>query len=130
MIAFNELKAVAKVLQEAGKIEQYQQILDAQKELLEMQNKIVNLETDNKRLRDEFEIKENLISEGNLYWIIKDGKKDGPFCTCCWDSERKLVRLHKSEVSGRAHCPKCNTVARAGTARIYRSINHIKNPGR
>ena len=75
MIAFNELKAVAKVLQEAGKIEQYQQILDAQKELLEMQNKIVNLETDNKRLRDEFEIKENLISEGNLYWIIKDGKK-------------------------------------------------------
>ena len=34
MAIFDELKSVAGVLQEAGKIEQYRQILDAQKELL------------------------------------------------------------------------------------------------
>ena len=40
MTIFDELKSVAGVLQEAGKIEQYWQILGAQKELLEMQVRI------------------------------------------------------------------------------------------
>ena len=43
MAIFDELKSVAGVLQEAGKIEQYRQILDAQKELLEMQKQISDL---------------------------------------------------------------------------------------
>lgn len=111
------------VLKEAGKIKEYEKISS-------LTEKNADLEADNKRLRDKLEIKENLIHEGNVYWIIKNGIKDGPFCTCCWDSERKLIHLHKSEVSDRAHCPKCNTVAKAGTAQMFRPINHIKNPGR
>ena len=127
MAIFDELKSVGKVLQEAGKIEQYRQILDAQQKLLEMQKKIVELEADNKKLRDDFEIKESLIHEGNIYWIIKNKIKDGPFCICCWDSERKLMRLHKSEVSDRVHCPKCNTTAKTGTAHIFTPIDHRRN---
>lgn len=127
MAIFDELKSIGKVLQEAGKIEQYQQILDAQQKLLEMQREIAELETNNKRLNEEFEIKETLIPEGNVYWTQKDGVKDGPFCTCCWDSERKLMRLHKSQVSDRVHCPKCNTVAKAGTAHVFRPIDHRRN---
>lgn len=130
MAIFDELKSVGKVLQEAGKIEQYQQILDAQQKLLEMQKRIAELETDNKRLQEEFEIKDALIPEGNVYWIERDGKRDGPFCTCCWDAERKLMRLHKSQVSDRVSCPKCNTVAKSGTAQVFRPIDHRRNSAR
>ena len=119
MSIIDELKSVGKVLQEAGKIEQYQQILDAQQKLLEMQREIADLEADNKKLREEFEIKEALIPEGNVYWIKKDNGKDGPFCTCCWDSEHKLVRLHKNDSSGKVHCPKCNTTVTAGTVHVF-----------
>ena len=130
MAIFDELKSVGKVLQEAGKIEQYKQILDALQKLLEMQKRIEELETENKRLHEELEIKGKLVSEGNVYWLENDGVKDGPFCTCCWDAEHKLMRLHKSEVSNRVHCPKCNTTAKAGTAQVFRPIDHRRNPGR
>src|SRR3989344_368495 len=108
MAIFDELKSIGRVLQEAGKIEQYRQILDALQKLLEMQKKIDELETENKGLKEEFEIKGNLIPEKNVYWLEKDGFKDGPFCICCWDSERKLIRLNKNEFSDRLHCPQCD----------------------
>ena len=127
MVIFDELKSVGKVLQEAGKIQQYQQILDAQQKLLEMQRRIAELETDNKKLQEEFEIKETLIPDGNAYWIQKDGLKDGPFCTSCWDSERKLMRLHESQVSDNLHCPKCKTLAKGTAVHVFRPINHSRN---
>lgn len=130
MSIIDELKSVGKVLQEAGKIEQYQQILDAQQKLLEMQREIYELETDNKKLREEFEIKEALIPEGNVYWIKKDNTRDGPFCTCCWDSERKLIRLHKSNVSSKVHCPKCSTTVKEGVAHVFIPNNRGGNSAR
>jgi len=115
MAVFEELKSIGKVLQEAGKIEQYKQILEAQKELLEMQKKIMELENKNKALKDQLEVKRNLIFENNVYWIkIKDDQKDGPFCSRCWDDENKLVRTHYLEHSDVNLCPKCKTTARFG----------------
>ncbi len=115
MDIFDGLKSAGKVLHEAGKIEQYQQILDALQKLLEMQKKIGELEAGNKKLREDFEIKENLFFEGNMYWFRKDDIKDGPFFFFFWDFERNLVRLHKRVGDDRTYCPKCNTVAKSGT---------------
>lgn len=127
MAIFDELKSVGKVLQEAGKIEQYQQILDAQRQLLEMQKRIEDLESDKKQLQDELTVKGQITPEGNLYWLDHDGKKDGPFCTRCWDDEHKLIRLHQSPVSGRMNCPKCSTEAKGGIAHVFRHIDHRRN---
>ncbi len=93
MAIFDELKSVASTLQEAGKIEQYRQILDAQKELLEMQKQIADLTSENRELKERLAIKESLIFKDNAYWIEKDNKKDGPFCTCCWDNDKKTIRM-------------------------------------
>lgn len=130
MAIFDELKSVGKVLQEAGKIEQYKQILDALQKLLEMQKRIDELETDNKKLHEEFEVKAKLIPEGNVYWIEESDKRDGPFCTCCWDDERRLIRLHKNGISNRVSCPKCKTEAKAGTAHVFKPIDHRRNSAR
>ena len=119
MAIFDELMSVGKVLQEAGKIEQYQQILEAQQQLLEMQKKIAELEKDNQKLKEKFELQEKLVPNGNVYWTENNGLKDGPFCTCCWDSERHLIRLHTVQISDTVHCPKCKTTADPGRAVVY-----------
>lgn len=127
MAIFDELKAVGKVLQEAGKIEQYQQILDALQKLLEMQKRIDELETTNKGLRERLEVKESLVAERNMYWSEKDGKRDGPFCTNCWDSEQKLMRLHKSITHSGIQCPKCKIWTVDPAAQQFRPVNHRRN---
>lgn len=107
MNIFDKLKSIGKILQEVGKIEQNQQILEAQKELLEIQKKIQNLERENAELKEKLKIKESLIYENNAYWIIKDSKKDGPFCSRCWDVDKNLVRLHQGYNPGSYDCPNC-----------------------
>lgn len=107
MAIFDELRSVAGVLQEAGKIEQYRQILDAQKELLEMQKRISDLETESKDLKEKLETKESLVFENNAYWIDKDGKRDGPFCSCCWDDNKKTIRMQPCGNPAFCSCPKC-----------------------
>lgn len=129
MAIFDELKSIGKVLQEAGKIEQYQQILEAQQKLLEMQKRIYELEMDNKKLQKEIEIKENLMHEGNVYWIVTGGRKDGPFCTSCWDSKRTLIRLHRNEDSTRIYCPTCKITAEGRTVNVFRPRPKKINPG-
>lgn len=102
---FDDLKSAANILKEAGKIEQYKQILEAQERLLEMQNKIVALESENKNLKEKLKVKENLIYEVNAYWINDGGKKDGPFCTRCWDKNKEMIRLNPVTYV----CPECQT---------------------
>lgn len=112
MALFDELKSIGKVLQEAGKIEQYQQILETQEKLLEMQKRISDLEYGNKELKEKLKIKENIFFENNAYWLKNEkSKKDGPFCTRCYDKDKNLIRMrHRSSQQwSRAHynCPEC-----------------------
>jgi len=108
MAIFDELKSVAKTLREADKIEQYQQILDVQERLLEMQKKIADLDTENGELKEKLKIKDNLVFERNAYWLLIDDKKDGPFCSKCKDGEDKLIRMRIGKYTfGWALCPNC-----------------------
>lgn len=93
MSIYDGLKDAAGILKEAGKIEQYRQILEAQEKMLEMQKRIYDLETENADLENKLNIKTALYFENNVYW--KSGNpKEGPFCSRCWDSEQKLIRMH------------------------------------
>jgi hypothetical protein len=107
MAIFDELKSIAGVLQEAGKIEQYRQILDIIKELLEIQKKNFDLETENRSLKDKLETKNSLVFERNSYWTQNGDVKDGPFCTCCWDDHRKTIRMQPCGNPAYYNCPKC-----------------------
>lgn len=120
MAIFDVLKTAAKIAQEAGKIELYGQILEVYEKLLEQQKRIADLESEKDELHKALEIAKSLVAEGNVYWAVEnDGRKDGPFCTCCWDSERALVRLHVNSNSGSAQCPKCKNYARSGQAQVF-----------
>ena len=109
---YDGLKDAASILKEAGKIEQYRQILEVQEKLLEMQKRIADLEEQNKALHLQLETKGKLLHRNNMYYL--GDEKDGPYCTACWDSEHLLIRLHVHAVSNSADCPKCKTRARPG----------------
>lgn len=73
---YDGLKDAAKVLQEAGKIEQYKQILEVQEKMLDMQKQISELEKLNQELTSKLEIKAKLNQQNHAYW---DDNSDGPF---------------------------------------------------
>jgi len=109
MAVFDELKTIAKVLQEAGKIELYEKILAILQQLLEMQEKIRTQDEEIRELKDKLKIKASLVKENNAYWIkTKDDTKDGPYCTRCQEKDGVLISLHP--VLGRQSewlCPEC-----------------------
>ncbi len=111
MAIYDSLKDAAKVLQEAGKIEQYRQILEVQEKLLEMQRSIMDLEEENRSLKNKLQIQASLVFENNTYWNEsgENKKKDGPFCSGCWDSEKILIRTHPCGNPAYHQCPKCKT---------------------
>lgn len=104
---YDGLKDAAGILKEAGKIEQYKQILEAQEKLLDMQKRIAELESENKDLAGKLETKGNLVFERNAYWLIEGDKKHGPICSCCWDDERKIIRMQPCGNPAYFDCPKC-----------------------
>lgn len=127
MAIFDELKSIGKVLQEAGKIEQYQQILNLQQQLLDIQKKINDLKVENKELKDKLKLQNNLTYENNAYWIKKEDKKEGPFCSRCWDVKKNTVRMKQSTGNLAFHfCPECKTQVQTDPA--YRSPFRSKLP--
>lgn len=109
-MAILDLNTVKEALQMAGKIELYPKILETQEKLLEMQEKISKLEAENSKLKQELTTKASLNYENNAYWITNEEKKDGPFCSRCWDVEKNTVRLKPSANRAFHSCPECKTV--------------------
>ncbi len=75
------------------------EIADIQQENLTLKKKVADLE-------DTLNTKESLTFEDHVYWSLKNGKKDGPFCSKCWDVDKRLVRLRTLQNSFRT-CPNC-----------------------
>lgn len=112
---FDVLKTTAIVLKEANRIDLYNQILDVQNQLLDMNKTINDLESENNKLKEKLKIKEQLIYEDNTYWIMGEGnKKDGPFCTRCWDKNFDLIRLHHTDENSYKICLECKNGVRIG----------------
>lgn len=111
-IGYDQLKDVAKVLREADKIEQYNMILEAQQQLLDMQAKIRKLEGQKQDLEKKLQTRDSLKYRNEAYWSENsDGSEDGPFCAPCWDSTEKLIRtkVYQNAVD---RCPVCGQYSR------------------
>jgi len=107
MSIIDDIKSVAKTIQQAGNIELYQKILDLQGQALEVVEESSKLRDENRELKEKLQIKENLKHERNSYWLDSGGKQDGPFCSRCWDVDKNLVRLHPGGNPAYYHCPNC-----------------------
>ncbi|MDO8507833.1 MAG: hypothetical protein Q7S53_04705 [bacterium] len=106
-----DIKTIGKVLQEAGKIELYQQVLEMQAKMNEMQDSNYELKKENRKLKEDLELKNSLEFDHGCYWInrVEDGEetKEGPFCPHCWDKDKVALRM-KDLGGGDYHCHECN----------------------
>lgn len=103
---YDAAKDAAKILKEAGKIEEYQKILDLIDDLFDKRDKIDKLETENKELKEKLKVAGGYEFKKNAYYNKETG--DGPFCSRCFDKHKSLIRIISSHVGGNyATCPDC-----------------------
>ena len=85
---------IADLIKKGATLEAQEQIMKLREAAIELQEENLQLREENKKLREEKELSTNLQFEGSVYWLLKDGQRQGPFCTACYDEHRRLSRLH------------------------------------
>ena len=83
-------------------------MLNFQAETIELFQENIELKGIISDLEEKLTIKESLTFKNNSYWIIKDGKEEGPFCPNCWDTKTLTVRLLPMPNPPYIKCPNCN----------------------
>ena len=85
--------------------------ISIQEKDLELMAKNQELREENARLRGELKIRDSLRFHQDAYWLDEvDQATDGPFCSKCWDDDKKLIRLVFCPDPKYSMCPKCNLV--------------------
>jgi hypothetical protein len=102
MSILGDIKLIGQALREAGKIELYEKLLAIQEKSLEVQEENKTFIAEIEELKRISSISGKLQFRDNAYHLPGD---DGPYCSCCWDNEKKLVRLH--ELIDCFWCPVC-----------------------
>lgn len=101
-------KEIIDLVKRGATVEAQEKIMELREASIELQEENFNLLEEVRFLRSKLEEKEELTFNGNVYYIGNDN--DGPFCPTCYDSESKLIRLHKydNQVDGAEwHCKVC-----------------------
>ncbi|HWR59398.1 MAG TPA: hypothetical protein VN328_10970 [Thermodesulfovibrionales bacterium] len=89
-----EVKSVAKTIQQIDNIDLYKRILDLQAHIMTLVEENNGLKTELRELKEKFKVKEKLLFGNNAYWLKrKDGSNEGPFCSNCWDVKQVFVRM-------------------------------------
>ena len=89
MSVIDDVKSIAKIVQQIDNVDLYQKILDLQSEVMELCDENAALKAQVKHLSEKF--------------------GSGPFCSSCWDSQTNLIRL--VTVQGKYYgCPTCGRI--------------------
>ena len=95
MIPLPSYSQIAELIKKGATLEAQEQIMSCAKPPLNYQEESLALREENKNLRAEKEIAENLEFVDHVYWLRKGDERTGPFCSCCYDEHRRLSRLHE-----------------------------------
>lgn len=83
-------------------------------ENLALKNENFELKKKFDRMSEMKKLESELIFKDNLYYRKKeDGAEDGPFCSKCWDDEKKMIRMVRKGGTNQHfynECPKCKNL--------------------
>lgn len=73
--------------------------------IIDLKEQVLNLRDENVNLKEQLSEKEkyDMHFKRNMYW--NPDETDGPYCSKCWDDNKKAVRLAK--VNNSYYCPVC-----------------------
>ena len=85
-------------------------LADAHQEISKNQQRIRDDAERIRGLEEQVNLKEKLSYVSPYYLLIKDDKKDGPYCQVCYDDKKKLIRLQEGikDNQGLWDCNVCN----------------------
>jgi len=117
--ALDTIKKLSELSKNSQNVELKQTIVSVQEQLLEVKQELVLYKEENAELKQQLKNLQNekpqLIFKNGCYFSIKeDGSDDGPYCTGCFDKDKKIIRLIKMseymDALGKYKCPACNAI--------------------
>lgn len=107
-----KIKQSTNIVQKAVELAQAFGSTDLVKAIQELQADNLALIAENMSLKEQLKKKQKhnmqFSPEDNCYWDLKDdGKKDGPFCSNCYETKGLSVRFLGK--NGLYYCPNCKT---------------------
>ncbi len=103
------MQEIGKVLQKAGNIELYEKLISIQETALQLLEDNKDLKDNIHELENQLKIKNTLVFKENTYYSVdaEGSKEEGPFCSNCWDKDRKLIHMHETVYGKKFWCPTC-----------------------
>ncbi len=99
---------------------------DLLEKMADLRDQIFELREENRNLKEKLSEQESydMYFEDNMYWDAN--KKDGPYCSKCWDDNKKAIRM---QIRGADHyCPVCKAYALETTPKtIKRKYGVVHN---
>ena len=96
---YEAIKDAVNIAMKADNFELISKLMDAQKESLDLLEENRQLRLRINELEDNDNLAKSLFFINNCYYRLEDKNFNEPFCTNCWDNNRKLIRMHKYEDS-------------------------------
>ncbi len=93
MGVFGKIKTFFNAVQHMATVEVYEKLHECTKEREQLTEEVNSL-------REELRIKQARTFHKNGYWLFwgeEHGGWEGPYCSVCYDSDDKLIRMHHYE---------------------------------
>lgn len=110
MALYEVIKDCINVAQKADNIPLVQNLIDAQKQILDLMNENDTLRRENRELKENKIQYEKIERHEDAFITLKDDSKGLIYCSCCFDKDHKLVQAQIDQEDGRYWCPACKYV--------------------
>jgi len=110
MYSFSDIKDILDLFHKTANLEDQEKILMLREFICELRDENLSLKEENQEFRKSIDVKQNLVTRGDVYYLNKNGKEDGPFCQYCSDAHDKLIRLRKvtdPDINADWYCGSC-----------------------
>lgn len=104
MNAYEIIKKCLSIAQKADNIELVKSLIEAQSQILELQNENSNLRSSISKMEDSNKLSKEIERHTEPFITLKENYEI-KYCAHCWDYEQKLIQLDC--VSGKFTCPHC-----------------------
>ena len=108
---YDAFKDVLNMAQKADNIDLYRQLLDLSAQALEMQEEITRLKAENKELKSQKNIEDDIEYYVDPFISRKSDEKPIKYCAACWADKKKLLPLQNLSKNYYI-CPLCKTEVR------------------
>jgi hypothetical protein len=82
-------------------------LADAKIQISDIKDILIEKDNEINKLKNIIQVNDALNYEKPYYWMIKDDKKDGPYCQLCYDKNKQLIRLQTQSI-GSWRCLSCD----------------------